>query len=228
MGALVEIGNSTELNGKDPTFEIVTSYQFAKPDPRRKIVGFEIEDEEIQEEVEEVSKEKKLSRKERKALALLAEKEKQDSIIAVQKRDSVALAKRRAEEEESQRAAAELERKKDSVAAVAMRNDEEAKKEQVVEPQQGERFEEAVLTEDIRPGFYLIVNVFGTQRYYNSFMETLRKRGLEPKSFYRTQRKLNYVYLRRYDTMGEARKARDSRFNGKYSDAIWIFRVRVE
>ncbi|NNK09923.1 MAG: PorP/SprF family type IX secretion system membrane protein, partial [Flavobacteriaceae bacterium] len=226
VGALVEIGNSTELEGKDPTFEIVTSYQFAKPDPRRKIVGFEIEENEMQEEVTEVPKEKKLSRKERKALALIAEKEKQDSLIAVQQRDSVSLALRRAEEEESKRLAAELQRKKDSVAAVALKDEAEARKKQLVEPQKGERFEEAVLTEDIRPGFYLIVNVFGTQRYYNSFMESLRKKGIEPKSFYRTQRKLNYVYLQRYDSMAEARKARDSKFNGKYSETIWIFRVR--
>ncbi|MBT8281575.1 MAG: hypothetical protein KJO16_08350, partial [Muriicola sp.] len=65
-------------------------------------------------------------------------------------------------------------------------------------------------------------------RYYNSFMESLRKKGIEPKSFYRTQRKLNYVYLQRYDSMAEARKARDSKFNGKYSETIWIFRVRGE
>lgn len=225
IGALVEIGNSTELDGKDPTFEIVSSYQFALPDPRRKVVGFEVEEQDLVEEVPESPKEKKLSRKERKALALAEEKREQDSLMAVaRKQDSLVVARRMAEEKERMRIQAEIQKKKDSLAAVAER--EAVQQKEVVQPAKGERFEEAVLTEDIRPGFYLIVNVFGTQRYYNSFMETLKKMGLEPKSFYREQRKLNYVYLERYDTMGEARKARDSKFDGKYTDTIWIFRVK--
>ncbi|MEZ2414064.1 PorP/SprF family type IX secretion system membrane protein [Muriicola sp. E247] len=261
IGALVEIGNSAELDGKDPTFEIVSSYQFALPDPRRKIVGFEVEEEDLVEEMPEAPKEKKLSRKERKALAaaakkreqdslaVAAEKQEQDSLAAAaekqeqdslvvaakkqaqdslaevaRKQDSLVVARRMAEEKERLRIQAEIQKKKDSLAAVAERDAVQQKKE--AEPAKGERFEEAVLTEDIRPGYYLIVNVFGTQRYYNRFMETLKKMGLEPKSFYRTQRKLNYVYLERYNTMGEARKARDSKFDGKYTDTIWIFRVK--
>ncbi|MEY8022044.1 PorP/SprF family type IX secretion system membrane protein [Muriicola sp. SD30] len=224
IGALVEIGNSTELDGKDPTFEIVSSYQFALPDPRKKIVGFEVEEEDLVEEIPESPKEKKLSRKERKALAVAEVKREQDSLVAVRKQDSLVVARRVAEEKERMRIQAEIQKKKDSLAAVAERDAVRQKEE--VQPAKGERFEEAVLTEDIRPGYYLIVNVFGTQRYYNRFMETLKKMGLNPKSFYRTQRKLNYVYLQRYDTMGEARKSRDSKFDGKYTDTIWIFRVK--
>lgn len=224
IGALVEIGNSTELDGKDPTFEIVSSYQFALPDSRRKIVGFEVEEEDLVEEMPEAPKEKKLSRKERKALALVEEKREQDSLVEARKQDSLVVARRMAEEKERMRIQTEIQKKKDSLAAVAASDAVQQKEE--VQLAKGERFEEAVLTEDIRPGYYLIVNVFGTQRYYNRFMETLKKMGLDPKSFYRTQRKLNYVYLERYDTMGEARKARDSKFDGKYTDTIWIFRVK--
>ena len=227
IGALVEIGNSTELDGKDPSFEIITSYKFATPNPRKKIVGFEVEEEESPEEIPVLPEEEKLSRKERKALALAAEKRERDSLVDAvnRQRESILLAQRRAEEEKL-KLERETVRKRDSLAAIALKEKQIAEEE--VQPEKGERFEEAVLTEDIRPGFYLIVNVFGTQRYYNSFMETLTKKGLNPKSFYRTQRKLNYVYLERYDSMGEARKARDSKFFGKYSETIWIFRVRGE
>jgi hypothetical protein len=67
--------------------------------------------------------------------------------------------------------------------------------------------------------------VFGTKKYYEAFMKTLGTKGLAPKSFYRSVNKYNYVYLERYDTMEEARKARDSKFGGRYQDALWIFRV---
>ena len=137
-------------------------------------------------------------------------------------------ARKRAAEQENARLAMDTQRKKDSLEAIAAIEAEKAKKEEIVTPRKGERYEEAVLTEDIRPGYYLIVNVFGTQRYYNLFMQSLKKRGLEPKSFYRTGRKLNYVYLERYNTLSEARVARDSQFFGKYTETIWIFRVKGE
>jgi len=59
-------------------------------------------------------------------------------------------------------------------------------------------------------------------------MQSLKDKGLDPKSFYRTQKKHNYVYLERYDSMQEARKARDSKFFGKYPETIWIFRVKAQ
>jgi len=68
--------------------------------------------------------------------------------------------------------------------------------------------------------------VYGTKKYFDNFMRTLREKGLEPKSFYRSFNKYNYVYLERYNTMDEARKARDSKFFGKYADKTWIFRVK--
>ena len=44
IGALIEVGTSTDLDGKEPTFEIITSYRFSVPDTRNKIVGFETEE----------------------------------------------------------------------------------------------------------------------------------------------------------------------------------------
>ncbi len=241
IGALVEIGTSSDLDGKESTFEIVTSYQFAVPVKRDEITEMEeeleeipepavIEEEIVQEDTTEVVKEKKLSRKERKALALAQEKKTQDSIkLIIRTRDSLAVAKSKAASIENELRLKDLQRKKDSLEIVA-KEKLAATKELTGEerPKKGERFEEAVLTEDIRPGFYLIVNIFGTKTYYNRFMQSLKDKGLAPKSFYRTQKKHNYVYLERYDTMQEAREARDSKFFGKYTETIWIFRVRAQ
>ncbi len=239
IGALVEIGASSDLDGKEPTFELVTSYQFAVPVKREDITETEIEEETIQplKEEEEIvqddtasPKEKKLSRKEQKALALAQEKRTQDSLVLVKRRqDSVAVVRSKAVAEENDRRLKELKRAKDSLESLA-REKEVAEKEipAAEEPKKGERFEEAVLTEDIRPGYYLIVNVFGTKTYYNKFMQSLKDKGLDPKSFYRTEKKHNYVYLERYDSMQEARKARDSKFFGKYPESIWIFRVKAQ
>ena len=56
-------------------------------------------------------------------------------------------------------------------------------------------------------------------------MADLTKRGLSPKSFLRSMNNYNYAYLERYDTMAEARKARDSKYSGRYNDKTWVFRV---
>jgi len=95
-----------------------------------------------------------------------------------------------------------------------------------VEVRPNERYEEVENEEGLEPGFYLIANVYGTKKYFDNFMKTLREKGLEPKSFYRSFNTYNYVYLERYNTMEEARKARDSKFYGKYADKTWIFRVK--
>ncbi|MEH6679966.1 MAG: PorP/SprF family type IX secretion system membrane protein [Sediminicola sp.] len=87
------------------------------------------------------------------------------------------------------------------------------------------RYEEVVKQQGLEPGYYLIANVFGTKKYFENFMATLTKQGLEPKSFYRQNNKYNYVYLRKYDSLKDAEKARDNKFDGKYKETTWIFRV---
>ena len=83
-----------------------------------------------------------------------------------------------------------------------------------------------MVTEDgLEPGFYLIANVFGTKKYFEAFMQDLRKKGIEPGSFLRSKNNYNYAYLKRYNTISEARRARDGKFEGKYQGKTWIFRV---
>jgi hypothetical protein len=94
-----------------------------------------------------------------------------------------------------------------------------------VKPEAGEKYEEVVTEDGLVPGFYLIANVFGTKKYFDAFMQDLRAKGIEPGSFLRGKNNYNYAYLKRYNTIGEARRARDNKFGGKYQAKTWIFRV---
>ena len=207
LGALVEYGTSSDLDGVDPTFEIVAAFDITQREKKE------------EPETEEEDKEEELAAEEQmrqEELARQAELERQ--------REEERLA------EEARQAREQFVR--DSVEAVriaeaeaARKLAEEREKEESEKPREGERYQEAVTENGLQPGFYLVANVFGTKRYYELFMKTLADRGLEPKSFYRSSNKYNYVYLQRYDTMREARQARDSQFNGRYEDETWIFRV---
>lgn len=94
-----------------------------------------------------------------------------------------------------------------------------------VAPEVGFKYQAMASEVGIDPGFYLVVNIFGTKKYFDLFMNDLNNKGLEPKSFYRELNSYNYVYLKRYSSIGEARKARDSKFNGKYADKMSIFSI---
>lgn len=91
--------------------------------------------------------------------------------------------------------------------------------------EKNEKYEEVQTEDGLQPGFYLIANVFGTKKYYTKFMSDLSKKGINAKSFLRSKNNYQYVYLKRYDTMREARNARNSKFSGSYADKTWIFRV---
>jgi type IX secretion system PorP/SprF family membrane protein len=97
--------------------------------------------------------------------------------------------------------------------------------EEVIVLKKGEVYEEVASEKGLEPGYYLITNVFGTKKYFEAFVKKLSDEGLQPKSFYRAKNKYNYVYLKRYDSMQEARKARDSKFGGRYTGKTWIYRV---
>lgn len=213
VGGLMEFGTETPLSDEDPTIEIIASYHFGKPDNRKKVVGFDLEqDDKLAKERMRVEEEEK--RKQELLEAEKAEEEaaQQQMLLEKQERekDSIAQAKLEIQKIAEQR-------KQDSIAAL---------QKEKVELKPNERYEEVKSEEGLIPGFYLIVNVFRTKKYYESFMLTLKGRGLEPKSFYRTKNRFNYVYLERYNSMSEARKARDSKFFGKYAGKTWIFRVR--
>jgi len=129
---------------------------------------------------------------------------------------------------EEEAVALAMQRKQDSLTGLANEKAEAAKlamKNEVVKPKAGERYEEVAEEGSLEPGYYLIANVFGTKRYFDAFMADMKKRGIPAGSFYREANKYNYVYLSRYNSIDEARKARESKFDGKYQEKTWIFRV---
>ncbi len=87
------------------------------------------------------------------------------------------------------------------------------------------RFEETTGEADLTPGYYLIANVFKKEENFAKFKRILSDKGIQPKSFFRSLNQYTYVYLERFDSELEANKARDSQFNGKYTDDTWIFHV---
>ncbi|MBT8204459.1 MAG: PorP/SprF family type IX secretion system membrane protein [Eudoraea sp.] len=183
------------------------------------------------EETKGILKEQLKRRKQRDSIRDV-EKRKAEMLAAQKKQrrlDSVAAVRwEQAQKDRAQRVQDSLREREAELAEAARRKVETlktAQKREKVTPMEGEKYEEAVSEEGLEPGYYLIANVFGTKRYYEAFMKTLRDKGLNPKSFYRASRKFNYVYLGRYNTIREARQARDSKFNGRYTDKTWIFRV---
>lgn len=172
-------------------------------------------DKKEQERLDSIQKSKDVEAK-KAEIALVVQKQKEqkrlDSINAVNALQAEAIAfKKEVEELAKKKAAQELAAKQ---------------AEEKIEVQAGEKYQEVTNEDGLQPGFYLIANVFGTKKYFDAFMNDLRKKGIEPKSFYRSKNKYNYAYLERYNTIGEARRARDSKFNGKYQENTWIFRVK--
>lgn len=246
IGGLVEFGGESNARGESTSFEFVTAYNFGNTDLRRKIVGFEVEndnpvvlsleeetaevvadattEETIPEEIAETPR-KKLSRRERLKI-------EQDSIAAAQESRLAAIRREAdrkdslAREERRLLRLAEI-RRKDSLALVAKANsDEEIGRTEEVTLQPGEKYVEVQNEEGLEPGYYLIANVFGTQKYFEIFMNKMRERGFDPGSFFREKNQWNYVYLQRFPTMEKARESRDNNMNGRYTEPLWIFRVR--
>lgn len=213
LGGMVEFASPEGPDTDNLSYGVVAAYDMGKGDRRKKVVGFDLE--------EELAAEAALAEAERERLAAA----RRDSLETARETEALALAQRRADSLAQVRREADLaeaQRRNDSItkaeAALALAEE--------VAPEKGERYQEVAAEEGLQPGFYLIANVFGTKRYYDAFMKTLSDQGLAPKSFYRATNKFNYVYLERYDSMDQARQARDSKFGGKYTGELWIFRVR--
>ena len=250
IGGLIEKGTDNALRDEKSTFELILSYHGVASDNRKKVVDFDWEkDDELarlrmqQEEVrrqeledqkleEENRRQEEENRKQEEENRKLKEEERKQQ----EEEDRLAAEQKRIEQE---REAVEEQRKQDSIAAAALdrarllaeqkRKDSIAKTQnEKVELQGNEKYEEVASADGLEPGFYLIANVFGTKKYHDAFMAKLTKDGLNPKSFYRALNKYRYVYLGRYNTMNEARRARDSKLDGKYPDKTWIFRVRAK
>ena len=77
----------------------------------------------------------------------------------------------------------------------------------------------------VQSGYYIIVNVFSTDKFFNKFMDKLNDRNLNPKHFLNSKNNWKYVYLKRFDTWQEAIAAYKSNLNGSYKEDKWIMNV---
>lgn len=205
IGGLLEFGSNDNDVGGDISYEVLLAFSFGdkrpvpmEQQPREELI---VQEELPDAEQAEIAKEVEAQQK-----AIEAAARRRDSLDALARQQELALERRRDSIQKAEEAALAL-------------------KEEVV-PEKGEKYQEVSREEGLQPGFYLIANVFGTKKYYDIFMKRLRDRGLEPGSFYRSTNKWNYVYLKRYNSIEEARQARDSQFDGRYQGELWIFRVR--
>ncbi|MBT2160968.1 PorP/SprF family type IX secretion system membrane protein [Zobellia barbeyronii] len=149
---------------------------------------------------------------------------KLDVINKAKQEEALAAAQKIKEAKEKAEAAAAAAAVKSAQEKVAQET-KLVQQEEVITPLKGEKYEEVQAEAGLEPGYYLIANVFGTKKYFDAFVADLERKGLQPDSFIRSKNKFHYVYLNRFDTMGQARNARDSNFDGKFSGKTWIFRV---
>ena len=103
----MEFGSSTELDGTDPSFEIVSAYSLGAGDSRKKIIGFDEEEEEeelpliteeekLEDELvkaddteELISQDKKEARRLEKEARLAAKQQKRDSISLTKEQEKL-------------------------------------------------------------------------------------------------------------------------------------------
>lgn len=77
----------------------------------------------------------------------------------------------------------------------------------------------------VQSGYYIIVNVFSTDKFFNKFMDKLNDKNLDPKHFLNPNNNWKYVYLKRFDTWQEAVTAYKSNLDGSYKNDKWIMNV---
>lgn len=183
IGGLMEFGTGTDLDDVDPTFEIITAYSFGKKDARRKVVGFEEDENEpelvmeedmrVQEEEEaKLSEEEKMREELAKAEKLAEEnrqREEEERAVANRERvkqDSIAAAEKAILEREKAQA------RRDSIALAKQQEELAAKKLEEQKRQDSiaaaEKIKEAVVVEEVTP------------EEGEKYEETTTEDGLEP------------------------------------------------
>lgn len=78
---------------------------------------------------------------------------------------------------------------------------------------------------DVKDGYYLVANVFKSDKYVEEFVGKLEKKGLEPKFFENTLNGFKYVYLKHYKTIERASKAFQNNLDGLFDGDMWIIKI---
>lgn len=250
LGALIEVGVDTELKQNDPSFELVAAYSWAIPQSNKEVanladdkvveaIPFEKKEnrklekeQKVKPEVTAVTKAPKKDKKEMRTKRKSKKALEEEKLLAIE----LAAAERQKEKQEADALAEAIRikerRRLDSIKQVEMIFNQKinadlemiAARKKAGKPVTKGHYEEDKIDGE-KAGFYLIANVYGTQKYRDIFIQSLQKKGINAQSVFVPKKKFDYVYLERYDTLAEAEAARDSKFNGKYTDRIWIFRI---
>ncbi|GGX19678.1 PorP/SprF family type IX secretion system membrane protein [Aquimarina muelleri] len=79
---------------------------------------------------------------------------------------------------------------------------------------------------NIENGYYLITNIFKRENYFERGMEKLRSLGLEPQYFRNPKDNYIYVYLKRLDSLDEAKQTLFSNVNNSYDGDLYILKIQ--
>lgn len=74
-------------------------------------------------------------------------------------------------------------------------------------------------------GFYIIANVFSSQRNANRFVKLLNSQGLNASYFINPENNFRYVYLKKHTSWNNALISYYSKLNSTYDKKMWIMRV---
>jgi hypothetical protein len=77
-------------------------------------------------------------------------------------------------------------------------------------------------------GYYIVVNVFNERVNAARFMMKLRQDGLEPDYFINPENNYLYVFLTYYKNKEEAEKAKETKFNNRYLEEMWILTINID
>ncbi|MEJ4088045.1 PorP/SprF family type IX secretion system membrane protein [Galbibacter orientalis] len=78
----------------------------------------------------------------------------------------------------------------------------------------------------IEKGFYLVVNVFSQEHYFNDFIEKLKTNGFEPKFFLNPENNYYYVYLYKANRYLTIKSLQRNNINGTYFEDKWVLWVK--
>ncbi|WP_335966797.1 PorP/SprF family type IX secretion system membrane protein [Galbibacter sp. PAP.153] len=78
----------------------------------------------------------------------------------------------------------------------------------------------------IEKGFYLVVNVFSQEHYFNDFVDDLRSKGFEPKFFINPENNYYYVYLYKADRYITIKSLQRNNVNNTYFADKWVLWVK--
>lgn len=75
-------------------------------------------------------------------------------------------------------------------------------------------------------GFYLVLNVFSVQHYFEDFIADLERRGFVPKFFINPENDYYYVYLHKADRYITIKNLQRNNVNNTYFEDKWVLWVR--